>query len=127
MKQMKAQFWSFDAIFAIAIFVTAVTVISFAWLTLSTQLGISSQNTALIMQLQQQSLMRTLVSPGYPSNWQSMVNLTNTSSWSSVSVGLGSSPASSTLSSGKVYALMADGEQELHQLSGDQDPAEHRI
>ena len=104
---MKAQFWSFDVIFAVVIFSTAITIMAFTWFNINNQLSLSYSNGASIMQLQLQSLSQSLLSPGSPSSWQSTVNTTNVSTWSGVSAGLGSGQGSVMLSSPKVYALMS--------------------
>jgi hypothetical protein len=102
---MKAQFWSFDAVFAIVIFVAIVTVITFVWLGLTDQLSTNTSSTALIMQTQQQTLMSTILTIGSPANWESTISLTNSITWSYVSVGLASAPGSSSLSTDKIMAL----------------------
>ncbi len=103
---IKAQFWSFDALFAIMIFSVAVTILALTWLNISNELSLSSSNQGFIMQLQAQDVAQSLVSPGSPANWQSTINLTNPSSWIDDGVGLGSSQGSS-LSTTKLYALQS--------------------
>ncbi len=106
-KGFGAQFWSFDAIFAIIIFMSAITILSIAWLDVSNQLSIASGGTSYIMQLQAQGVAQNLLSAGSPSNWQAIVVLHSVSAWTSVGIGLASSPGSSSLSGAKLYALQS--------------------
>lgn len=103
----KGQFWSFDAIFAIVIFSTAITILAFAWSGVNTQLSLSEGAGATVMQIQAQTLAQTLLSQGNPSNWQGLINVTNSSNWFMTGIGLGNSTSGTTLSSQKIYALMA--------------------
>jgi hypothetical protein len=107
MKALRAQFWSFDVIFAIVIFSFAITILAFTWFNISNQLALNYGNGPGIMQLQIQSVEQNLLSPGIPNNWQSTINTTNPSTWSGVLVGLATTPGSSTLSSGKLYSFMS--------------------
>lgn len=103
---MKAQFWSFDVIFAMAIFGTALALITFAWSSMSGQLsstyGLGLQN----MQAQLRSLQNRILTTGTPQDWASQVNISNTSTWSNVSIGLGTG-SGSELSLSKIYTLEA--------------------
>jgi hypothetical protein len=117
MRILKAQFWSFDVIFAVIIFSFAITILAFTWFNISNQLSISSGNGTGIMQLQLQSLVQNLLTPGVPSNWQSTINTTNPSTWSSVSIGLASAQGSYLLSSNKVYALMSIANGKNYQMT----------
>ncbi|MCL5430072.1 MAG: hypothetical protein M1504_01175 [Candidatus Marsarchaeota archaeon] len=103
----KAQFWSFDVIFAIVIFSIAITIVGVAWYNINNQLSLSYGNGATIMELQAKSLIQGLFSVGSPSDWQAAVNTTNTLTWYNVSAGFASEPLSSNLSMGKIYTLMA--------------------
>ncbi len=105
MKLLKAQFWSFDVIFAVIIFSFAITILAFTWFTINNQLSLGYGNGSGIMQLQLQSLAQDLFSPGVPSNWQSTIDTTNTSTWSGVLVGLTEYRSSYSLSSSKIYAF----------------------
>ena len=107
MKNMKAQFWSFDVIFAIIIFSISLTIIGFAWYNLNSQLSLSYGSASVIEQLQAHSLAQNLLSPGSPSGWQSFVNTTNSLTWAGVSVGLANSTLSTALSPSKIYTLMS--------------------
>ncbi len=107
MYHLKAQFWSFDVVFAVIIFSFAITILAFTWFNISNQLALGYGNGSGIMQLQLQSLMQNLFSPGIPNNWQSTINITNPSTWSGVLVGLGTSQGSYELSSNKVYSLIS--------------------
>ncbi len=102
---MKAQFWSFDVIFAIVIFSIAITILAFTWYQINSQLSIAYGNGATVMQLQASSLASTLLSPGSPSNWNSYVNTTNQSTWSDIGIGIGSN--TSSIDSNKLYTLMS--------------------
>lgn len=104
---MKAQFWSFDVIFAIIIFSFAITILAYTWFNLSSQLAINSGNGSGIMQLQLQSLSRNLLSQGIPSNWQSVVNSTDPSTWGGISAGLAQANGGYSISSDKVYSLLS--------------------
>ncbi len=106
-KGLGAQFWSFDVIFAIIIFITALTILGFVWYNVNNQLSLGYGSGAVIAQLQAHSLAQTLLSLGYPTNWQSVVNSTNTLTWSNVSIGLGSAGIAGNLSSSKLYTFMA--------------------
>ena len=64
---MKAQFWSFDVIFAMAIFSSALMLISFVWLGVSGQFSLSYSLGSQIMQAQVQSLQSRILTPGTPS------------------------------------------------------------
>jgi hypothetical protein len=104
---IKAQFWSFDAIFAVVIFSTAITILAFVWAGVSSQLSLASGAGDVIMQAQAQTFAQTLLSQGTPPNWQSAINTTNTQTWSGIGIGLGSSASGAALSMQKVYTLMA--------------------
>ncbi len=104
---LRGQFWSFDIIFAIVIFSFSITVIVVTWYGINNQLAIASGGGASLLQLQASVLAQRIFEPGYPGNWQGVVNVTNTITWSNVSVGLAGSTLNSTLSSSKVYALAA--------------------
>lgn len=111
MRNFKAQFWSFDVIFAVIIFSFAITILAFTWFNISNQLSLGYGNGSGIMQLQLQSLVQNLMSPGIPNNWQSTVNTTNPSTWTGILAGLSNSQGSYSLSSSKIYTLasMANG------------------
>ena len=104
---MRAQFWSFDIIFAIVIFSVALTLLVYTWYNVNSQLSLMYGNGGTIMQLELQSLSRSILSQGSPSYWNSMVNTANSSTWSGISVGLASGPHTTELSQGKLYTLMA--------------------
>ncbi|MGC8669552.1 MAG: hypothetical protein ACP5TL_00135 [Candidatus Micrarchaeia archaeon] len=101
---MKAQFWSFDVIFAIVIFGVAITIIAFTWYQISTQLSLSYGNGAAIMELQADTLAKSLLSEGYPSDWESLINTTNSSTWKYVSIGILNRTG---ISIKKLYAFMS--------------------
>ena len=109
-KNMKMQFWSFDVIFAIVIFSVAITILAFTWYDINNQLSLAYGSGSTIMGIQAQTLIQTFMSPGSPSNWDSIVNLTNVSTWGSVGIGVGSSSGGG-ISSAKLYTLMAMANQ----------------
>ncbi len=104
---LKAQFWSLDIVFAIVIFSVALTILAYTWLNVNTNLSLSYGNANFIMQTQAQIVARNILTPGYPSNWQSIVNTTNPSTWIGVSAGLSVSEGSTELSIAKIYSLQS--------------------
>lgn len=106
-KNFRAQFWSFDVIFAIVIFTIALTILGFTWYSVNNQLSLSYGGGTEIAQLQTHALAQEMLSTGYPTSWYSMVNTTNTLTWSNVSIGLAMAPSSSNLSISKIYAFSA--------------------
>ena len=106
-KNFKAQFWSFDVIFAIVIFTVSLTILAYTWFNINSELALAYGNGGTIMELQAQTLAHTLLSTGYPSNWQSLVNTTNTATWNGTSVGLVNNPGSTAIAQNKLYAFMA--------------------
>jgi hypothetical protein len=110
-KSIKAQFWSFDVIFAMVIFILALTILGFTWYGVNNQLALGYSGGATVAQVQAHSLAQSLLSPGSPTNWQSVAVPANTATWTNVSVGLGTSYSGSNLSASKLYALMAMASQ----------------
>lgn len=106
-QNLKAQFWSFDVIFAIIIFSVAITILGFTWYNISNQLSLAYGSGSAVAQLQAHALSQNLLSPGSPANWQNVVNTTNTLTWSNVSVGLGTVASQSNISISKIYTLMS--------------------
>ncbi len=106
MKVLKLQFWSFDMVFAIIIFSITLTIVGFAWYNINNRLSLAYESGPIQMQSQTQILAQSLLSKGSPSDWYSIVNTTNTSTWKKVVIGLGSTSGSG-ISGNKVYALMA--------------------
>ncbi len=120
---MRAQFWSFDIIFAIVIFSVALTLLVYTWYNVNNQLSLVYGNGASIMQLEVQGLSRSILTEGSPPYWNSMVNTSNPSTWSGISVGLATGPHTAELSQSKLYTLMAmaansTGYQETKQVLG---------
>lgn len=103
---MRAQFWSFDIMFAIVIFVVSITILTYVWLTLSSQFSLSYGNGINLMQSQLQEMGSGLLLPGSPSNWDSIVNLSSTATWGNISVGFGSLSGTG-LSYSKILAFAA--------------------
>lgn len=103
---MRAQFWSFDVIFAITLFGTALVLLTFVWTSISNQYSLSYGMGSVTLQAQLQSLQNRILGPGTPSNWNSALNVSNTLTWSNVSIGLGTGNGTS-LSTNKVMTFMA--------------------
>jgi hypothetical protein len=103
---MKAQFWSFDIVFAIVIFGIALVLLTFVWTSISNQYSLSYGMGSANLQAQLQSLQNRLLGTGTPSNWNSAVNVSNTLTWSNVSIGLGTGNGTA-LSQGKVMTFLA--------------------
>ena len=80
----KAQFWSFDLVFAMVIFMSAITILAITWLNISNQLSISTGGITTLMQLQAQQIGQNLVSQGTPGNWEGLVNTSAPASFRSV-------------------------------------------
>ncbi|MGB9732949.1 MAG: hypothetical protein ACP5P2_02865 [Candidatus Micrarchaeia archaeon] len=85
---MKLQFWSFDVIFAMVIFGFAITILAFVWYSISNQFSLSYGYGVGSMQMQAQALANKLLTPGAPSSWYSIINMSNPSTWANVSIGL---------------------------------------
>jgi hypothetical protein len=103
---MKAQFWSFDIIFAIIIFLSAIILLSYIWLTISNEISTGSVYSVGEMQIQEQDLSSKLLSTGYPENWYSLINATNVQTWNNMSIGVGTGQFN-TVSYQKFLVLMA--------------------
>jgi hypothetical protein len=103
---MRAQFWSFDVIFAVVIFGTAIVLLTFVWTSISNQYSLSYGMGSINLQAQLQSLQGRILGQGTPANWNSAVNVSNTITWSNVSIGLGTG-SGTALSPNKVMTFMA--------------------
>ena len=103
---MRAQFWSFDGIFAMVIFVTAIVLLILVWNNLSGQFSLAYGFGVVTMQAQLQSLQNRIVTQGTPANWNSFVNVSKPSTWSNISIGLGAGSGAS-LSTSKIMTFMA--------------------
>jgi len=114
---LKAQFWSFDAIFAVVIFGIAITLLAYTWFDVNTQLSLAYGNGATILQIQAQAVSRQLLTTGSPTNWQGVVNVSNTITWAGVGAGLALSNSGVALSQSKIYALMLISNSSTYQLS----------
>src|SRR6267378_699322 len=104
-ENIKAQFWSFDVIFAIIIFTTAITILAITWFSVNNQLSLAYGNGAVVMQIQTKTFAQQLMSPGAPSNWQGTINTTNSLTWGGISIGLGASQGTSNLSISKIFTF----------------------
>ncbi|MDE1824838.1 MAG: hypothetical protein KGH61_05360 [Candidatus Micrarchaeota archaeon] len=107
---MKLQFLSFDVIFAVVTFAFAVSMLAFVWYTINSQLAISSGTGVQNMQVELQAVSDKLLGTGYPNNWYAAVTISNTITWSNMSIGLGGQTPG-LLSLGKVmtFESMANG------------------
>lgn len=101
---MKAQFWSFDIIFAIVIFIFAVVLLTYVWINISGEFAISSGQNIAQLESELQTIGTQLISQGSPTNWYTKVNLGSPYSWSNVSIGLGNG-TEGALSIGKISTL----------------------
>lgn len=101
---MRLQFWSFDIVFAIVIFSAAMTLIAFEWSSIEGQLSLGYSNNAQLMQLQAQTLGRSILYAGWPSDWEGAVNSSNSLTWGLISVGIGTGNGT-RISAQKVAAL----------------------
>ncbi len=104
MRTLKLQFWSFDIVLAIVIFTVAMTLLAFEWSSIEGQLSLSYSNNAEMMQLQSETLSRSLFYTGWPLNWESTVNSSNSLTWGLISIGLGTGNGTQ-ISQGKLAAL----------------------
>ncbi|MDE1762224.1 MAG: hypothetical protein KGH78_03460 [Candidatus Micrarchaeota archaeon] len=107
---MRLQFLSFDAIFAMVIFTFAVSLLAFIWYTINSQIAIGSGNSVQGMQLQLEAVSEKILGTGYPQNWYSTVDTSNSLTWANISVGLGSG-VGGAISNSKLAAFssMANG------------------
>lgn len=103
---MKLQFWSFDVVFAITIFVAAMSLLTIIWYNLTNQFALAYGYGVQNMQTQLQLLSFRLINPGNPPNWNVQILLNNTSTWSNFSLGLGTDK-NGVLSTSKIMSLMA--------------------
>jgi len=106
-RSIKAQFWSFDLIFAIVIFTVALTILAYTWYNIDNQLSLSYGSGSEIMQFEAQVLTERILTPGTPADWNGFINSSNSSTWKDISIGLTTSYNSSTISPQKVYSFMA--------------------
>ena len=104
---MKGQFWSFDIVFAMVIFVSTISILALAWSSVSGQFSVTYQNNVGVMQEQLQTLSSTLLTSGAPYAWSSIVNVTNVSTWNNVSIGLANQSNAGTLSQDKIMTFVA--------------------
>jgi len=103
---MKAQFWSFDVIFAMVIFGTAIVILTFVWSGASNQYSLAYGLGVVNLQAQLQGLQNRILMQGTPSNWNSFINVSAPSKWPSMSIGLGTGNGTA-LSPNKILTLMA--------------------
>ncbi|MEM0201023.1 MAG: hypothetical protein QXD23_01310 [Candidatus Micrarchaeaceae archaeon] len=104
---MKAQFWSFDAVFGIILFIFGLIILTYAWITISNNYSSVSSNNAGSMQSELTKLNYIIFYSGTPSNWDSIINVSNTLTWSGISVGLGTLSNNKDLSENKLMSFLA--------------------
>ncbi len=112
---MKLQFWSFDVIFAIVIFVIAVSILAFVWHTLSSEVAVTNAYGIEDLQQQLQSLQVRVFSPGSPSDWPAQIVPTNTETWGNVTIGLSNSTGAQTVLSAQKVATLEGMANENYQ------------
>lgn len=93
-------------IFAVVIFMAAITILAYVWVTMSGQLSLSNAGGIQLMELQLQNVGSNLLNKGSPTNWDSIVNVTNSTTWSNITVGFGS-PSGSGLSFSRINTFIA--------------------
>ncbi len=103
---MRAQFWSFDIIFAMVIFGASLVILTFVWVNISSQYALSYGLGIQTLQAQLQSLQQRLLLTGVPTTWDNIVNASNTTTWTNISIGLGNGKGN-RLSLKKIMTLMA--------------------
>ena len=104
---MKAQFWSFDMVFGIVLFVFGLLILTYSWITISSNYSSTSSNNAGIMQSELTQLNSILFFEGTPSNWNSVINVSNPNTWSGISIGIGTGSSGISLSEKKLLAFLA--------------------
>jgi hypothetical protein len=104
---MKAQFWSFDAVFGIILFILGLIILTYAWITISNGYSSVSSNNAGSMQSELTKLNYLIFYPGNPSNWDSVINVSNPTTWSGISAGFGRLSNPNDLSQSKLLSFWA--------------------
>ncbi|MGC8571852.1 MAG: hypothetical protein ACP5RI_01970 [Candidatus Micrarchaeia archaeon] len=104
---MKGQFWSIDAMFGLFIFSIALVIAAFIWSTVNNQISTSLSSGATMIKLETQTFAASLLSKGSPSNWYSVVNTTNISTWQDIYIGLESNNQTKAISQNKLAALVS--------------------
>ncbi|MEM3252931.1 MAG: hypothetical protein QW774_00630 [Candidatus Micrarchaeaceae archaeon] len=103
---MKAQFWSFDVIFAMVIFSLVIVILTYVWYSINSQLSLSEGYGIQNIQMQLLVLRNTIMSQGSPPDWNNIVIANQTSTWSNITAGLGTGQGNE-ISLQKVMTLMA--------------------
>jgi hypothetical protein len=103
---MKAQFWSFDVIFAMVIFSFAILILGYVWFNINNQFSLAYGYGMESMQAELASIQNNLLSAGNPPDWNSLISANNTLTWQNISVGIGTGTGS-TLSAQKIESLVA--------------------
>ena len=94
--------WSYDLIVASIVFITAMAILAYFWW--SARTNMSEDKEAIIRESFKVS--DALMSPGFPANWNTLVDPNDQSTWSNVQqIGLAESWANQSLSIDKVYKL----------------------
>jgi hypothetical protein len=102
---MKLQFWSMDAIISLAIFLLAIISLILIWQNVVSGLTSSLGYSSDILLEQANMLSKRLMSPGYPSNWESTIDPTSPSTWPLISIGI--SKDGESIDSSKLLAFIA--------------------
>ncbi len=104
---MKAQFWSFDAVFGIILFIFGLIILTYAWITISNGYSSVTSNNAGSMQSELTKFNYLIFYPGTPSNWNSVINVSNATTWSGISAGFGKLSTPNELSESKLLSFLA--------------------
>jgi len=107
LKNLKGQFWSIDAMFAIFIFSIALIIVAFIWSTVNNQIASTFSSSAVSMRLEAQILAASLLSEGSPSNWYSLVNTTNSSTWKGIFIGIENNNHVGSISNSKLATFIS--------------------
>ncbi len=91
-------------IFAIIIFATAITIMAYVWYNISNQLSLSYGFGPELINFETQAFSQSILTPGYPYNWQAIINPSNISTWKNINIGIGNG---SGLSLSKIYAFQS--------------------
>ncbi|MGC8648820.1 MAG: hypothetical protein ACP5UN_01195 [Candidatus Micrarchaeia archaeon] len=106
-KNLKGQFWSIDAMFAIFIFSIALIIVAFIWNTVNNQLATSFSSSATSMKLEAQTLAASFLSKGSPNNWYSLVNTTNPTTWTGIFIGVEKNTGRGVISENKLATFIS--------------------
>jgi nitrogen fixation-related uncharacterized protein len=98
----RGQVWSYDLIISSILFVIALAILAFFWWSVRTNM--SEDKEAILRESIKVS--DVLMTPGIPTNWNTLVDLSDQTTWANVQqIGLAESWDNHSLSIGKVYKL----------------------